>query len=209
MFTLKTIIKKNQKILNTNTHFKIIFKLWTQWTKAAASNYGWAPLFLIHSLLSCFRVPSVSVFCGTVCSGTLTAPNSQFSKASNRLERLASSNELQMSICLFEEKYLLPKTFVFLSYTLSLLKNICHPIVYTLALCYFIFIHHKWISRGEECFTCTVNCRWPQTCLWSHKPVFKLHLWDGGQYVCVCWWLLLGCVIFHLLLNKKWSETFP
>lgn len=111
------------------------------------------------SLLPRFRVPSVSVFSGTVCSATLTAPNRQFSKASDRLERLTSSNELQMPVCLFEEKYLVPETFVFLSYTLSLLKNICHPIVYTLTLCYFICIRHKRISRGEECFTCTVNCR--------------------------------------------------
>jgi len=64
-----------------------------------------------------------------------------------------------MSVCLSEEKYLVPETFVFLSYTLSLLKNICHPIVYTLTLCYFIFIHHKWISKGEESFTCAVHCR--------------------------------------------------
>lgn len=158
--------------------------MWSQWTKAAASNYGWAPLFLIHSLQPRFRVPSLIVFSGTICSGTLTAPNRQFSNAASTLERLTFSNELQVSVCLFEEKYLVPETFVFLSYIL--LKNIWIPIVCTLTLCYFIFIHHKRISKEEECFTCVVNCRWPQTCLWSHKPVFKLHLWDGGQYVCVC-----------------------
>lgn len=152
--------------------------------------------------------PQLSVSSGRACAGSLTAQTRQFSKASNTLIR---EWHLWMSYrCLsvllrkniWFQKHLYFLAIIFLNWkTSAILLSI-------LWLCYFDFIHHKWVSKGEESFTCVANYRWPQTRLWSHKPVFKPHLWDGGQDLYVCWWWLLGYVIFHFLLNKKWNETF-
>lgn len=79
-------------------------------------------------------------------------------------------------------------------------------------LCYFVFIHHKWVSKGEESFTCVVNYRWPQTRLWSHKPVFKPHLWGGGQDLCVycdgCW-VMWSFTSFSIKSEMKPSHKTP
>lgn len=143
IFIFKTVIKKNQKKLITSTHFlwfydfKITFKLRTQWTKAAASNHDWAFLYQCIPFCLVLECPQLSIFGGRVCSGTLTTWNKNSSKASNGLERLTPWNELQISTCLFEEKIWLQKHLYFLA---ILLKNICHPIVCTVILCYLFFI---------------------------------------------------------------------
>lgn len=159
---------------------------WTNANKAATSNYGWAPLFFIHSLLPWFWVPSVSLSGGRwSCAGSLTAQNGNFQKyLTHPREWHLWMSYRCLSVFLRKniwfQKYLYFLAIIFLHWkTSAILLSI-------LWLCYFAFTHRKWVSKGEESFTCVVNYRWPQTCLWSHKPVFKPHLWDAGQDLCVC-----------------------
>lgn len=142
-------------------------------------------LFFIHSLLPLFWEPSVSLSSGKACAGSLTAKPGNFQKHLTHPREWHLWMSYRCVSVLLKKKYLVPEIFVFLSYNLSHWKTSAILLSF-LWLCYFVFIHCKWVSKGEESFTCVVDYRWPQTCLWSHKPVFKPHLWDAGQDLCVC-----------------------
>lgn len=121
----------------------------------------WLSSSIFHTFPSILVLSALSLSSGKACAGSLTA---QFSKACNTLKRMKSLNELQIFICPFKKKKWFQKHLYFLD--IIFLHWKISAILLSILCC---FIHHKWLNKGEESFTCVVNYRWPQTFLWSHN----------------------------------------